>query len=122
MWSVVVLFVLGFIAKHTFDAVKEKEIIRARYQAFALAVRARDLNATRELLTPNNRHGLDDDFSILPNFAVPISEQHWISRRGNSAVVCPVAQYHYGFIRGGHTLDMVKIDGVWYATGGVHVD
>ncbi len=38
------------------------------------------------------------------------------------ARVCPEHIYHYGILPGGHTIDMVNVDGLWFFTGTVHID
>jgi len=86
-----------------------------------IALSARDTNAVLALVAPQMRTSFDD-FSRLDGFAQPLGPRSSIRILGGEATVWPVRTSHYVVLPGGHTVEMVKVDGDWFFTGKVHVD
>jgi hypothetical protein len=101
---------------------REEMQIRARYQQMRLALSSGDTNVTRSLFAPDNRGGAHHNFGILDTFMKPLGLQSSVRFSSSKAKVCPERVFHYRVIPGGHTIEMIKVDGEWFFTGAVHVD
>jgi hypothetical protein len=81
-----------------------------------------DTNAARALFTPDRRGAAHHSFDMLGRFAKPLGERSSLSFSGSRATVCPERVFHFGVIPGGNTVEMVRVDGEWFFTGGIHID
>ena len=104
------------------SAPHEEKEIRARYQQMRVALSQGDTDAARVLFAPDFRGSAHLDFDRLDLFAKPLGPRSTISFSESHARVCPVRLFHYRIIPGGHTIEMVKVDGTWFFTGDVNID
>jgi hypothetical protein len=96
--------------------------IRSRYQQMRLALASGDTNTARSLFAPELRGGAHRTFGVMETFSKPLGPESSVRFTAARAQVCPETIYHYGALPGGHTIEMVRVDGQWYFTGSVHVD
>jgi hypothetical protein len=101
---------------------REEAQIRIRYQQMRLALASADTNTARVLFAPELRGGAHGYFGRLETFAKPLGPQSSVRFSASKAQICPERIYHYRVLPGGHTIEMVKVDGQWFFTGKVHVD
>ncbi len=101
---------------------REETQIRTRYEQMRLALSTGDTNAARALFAPEFRGGDHHSLDRLVTFAKPLGRQSSVRFSTARAQVCPERIYHYYLLPGGHTIDMVKVDGRWFFTGNVHID
>lgn len=110
-------FAYAFLSGHA-----EQTRIRVRYQQFRTALDAGDTNAVSQLFAPEVRARAHRSYGMVGNFALPLDSTSRISITGPRALVCPRGLVHFGIIPGGHTVEMVKVDGEWFFTGEVNID
>ena len=122
--TALVLVVLVIAALGLFwSSSRQRAQIRVRYQQMTVALSAGDTNAVLALVAPACRSGFDDlRLSRLEGFAKPLGPQSSILVVGHEATVWPVCTSHYLVWPGGHTVEMVKVNGEWFFTGKVHLD
>lgn len=101
---------------------REETQIRARYQQMRLALSSGDTNTSRSLFAPDFRGGAHRTFDMLDRFAKPLGPQSSVRFSTSRAQVCPERIFHYRVLPGGHTIEMVKVDGEWFFTGEIHID
>jgi hypothetical protein len=101
---------------------QEEMQIRARYQQIRLALSAGDTNVARSLFAPDIRADAHRNFDRLSQFAKQLGPQSSVRFSSSKAQVCPERIFHYRILPGGHTIEMVKVDGEWFFTGKVHID
>src|SRR5687768_2012093 len=99
----------------------EETRIRALYEQMRLALSAGDTNVARSLFAPEFR-GSARNFEVLGRFAKQLGPNSSIRFSRSRAQVCPERIFHYHILPGGHTIEMVKIDGEWFFTGDIHID
>lgn len=102
---------------------QEQARIRSRYQQMRTALSAGDTNTVLTLIAPQMRSSFDDlRLSRLDGFAQPLGPRSSVLILGGEATVWPVRTSHYVVLPGGHTVEMIKVDGDWFFTGKIHVD
>ena len=101
---------------------QEEKRIRARYQQMRVALSSGDTNVARSLFAPHFRGGAHRSFVMLDRFAKPLGRQSAIRFSRSQAPVCPERLFHDRIIPGGHTIEMVRVDGQWFFTGKVQID
>jgi hypothetical protein len=97
----------------------EEMKLRARYEQMRTALRAGDTNAARAFIAPAHRARADDHFTRLTVFARELGGKSTIRISNSRAVVCPDSALPFGLF--GHTIDLIKVNGEWYFTGGIGV-
>jgi len=120
--AALVLFAVVLLVRSYQSARQEEKEIRARYQQMRVALSLGDTNAARVLFAPDSRGGAHRNFDMLDRFAKPLGPGSAIRFSGSQARVCPERLFHYHIIPGGHTIEMVKVDGTWFFTGDVNID
>jgi hypothetical protein len=113
----ITLFVYAFRSTR-----QEEAKIRARYQQMRTALSSGDTNGVRALFAPDFRGEANRQFDRLLNFAKPLGGLSAVRFSRSRASVCPERISHFGIVPGGHTIEMVKIDGDWFFTGKVSID
>lgn len=93
--------------------------ICARWTELSAAVAARDTEAERSLVVPTRRGPYD---FRLRDFVSPLGTSPAILIFGDSATIWPNPDTLYQVIPIGRSFDMIRVDGVWYFTGEVHID
>lgn len=111
VFAIAALLLLAVLIPFYQSAHEERNQIRARYQQMRVALSSGDTNLARSLFAPDLRGGAHRSFDMLDRFAKPLSPRSAIRVSGSHAVVCPERLFHYRFIPGGHTVEMVKEDG-----------
>jgi len=101
---------------------REEARIRIRYEQMRLALASADTNTARALFAPDFRGGAHRRFGMLETFAKPLGPQSSVRFSTSRARVCPERLWHYRVPPGGHTIEMVKVDGQWLFTGSIHID
>lgn len=102
---------------------REQSQIRARYKQMRTALSSSDTNAALALVAPQYRSGFDGHrFSRLSSFAQSLGPRSSIVVLHDEAVVWPVRTSHYVVLPGGHTIEMIRVEGDWFFTGKVHID
>lgn len=101
---------------------RQEAQIRLRYQQMRLALSSGDTNTARSLFAPELRGGAHRTFGVMETFSKPLGPESSVRFKAARAQVCPEPIYHYGALPGGHTIEMVRVDGQWFFTGSVHVD
>jgi hypothetical protein len=96
--------------------------IRLRYGQMTLALAANQTNASILLFAPEFRRRADRSVDMLARFAKPLRSGAWVRTSGSRATVCPEPVLRYHLPIGGHTVEMIKVDGEWFFTGGIHID
>ncbi len=120
--GIAALLLLAVLIPNYQAARGERNRIEVRYQQMRMALSSGNTNLAQSLFAPDLRGGAYRNFDMLDRFARPLSRRSGIRVSGPHAVVCPERLFHYGFIPGGHTVEMVKVDGEWFFTGSVHID
>jgi hypothetical protein len=116
-----VILVAAFVYSYR-SGRREEAQIRTRYQQLRIALSSGDTNAARALFAPEFRGRAHHSLGRLVTFAKPLGRQSSVRFSTAKARVCPERIYHYGLPLGGHTIDMIKVDGQWFFTGKVHID
>jgi len=102
---------------------QEQAKIRVRYQQMRTALSSSDTNAVLALVAPEYRGSFDGyRFLMLNDFAQPLGPRSSIVVLRDQAIVWPVGSSHYVVLPGGHTIDMIRVNGDWFFTGRVHID
>jgi hypothetical protein len=97
----------------------EEMKLRARYDQMRTALRTGDTNAARALMAPACRARADDHFTRLAVFARELGGKSKVRISDSRAVVCPETALPFGLF--GHTIDLIKVNGEWYFTGGIGI-
>ena len=118
--AALLLLAAALLVRSYQSARQQEKQIRERYQQMRVALSAGDTNVARALFAPDFRGGAN--FDMLDRFAKPLGARSTIRFSGSQAVVCPERLFHYRVIPGGHTIEMVKVDGAWFFTGNVNID
>lgn len=104
------------------SARQEEKQIRARYHQMRVALSSEDTNVARAFFAPDFRGTAHRNFDMLNRFAQPLGLRSLIRFTGYRALICPERLFHYRIIPGGHTIEMIKVDGAWFFTGEVNID
>ncbi|MBN9690043.1 MAG: hypothetical protein J0M24_07370 [Verrucomicrobia bacterium] len=96
--------------------------IQSRYEELRTALVSANTNAAREFFAPDVRGGAHRSFALLQTFSKPLGVQSSVKILGSRAQICPERLYHFGVVPGGHTIEMVQIEGDWFFTGAVDID
>jgi hypothetical protein len=102
----------------SFRASQREANVRERYEQMRDALSIGDTYAARALFAPDRRDAAHRWFDMLHRFAKPLGERSVLSFSGSRATVCPERVFHDG----GNTIEMVRVDGEWFFTGGIHID
>ena len=100
----------------------EIDAIRIRYAEMHRALVARDEAAALKLIVPAARGKPETRVLGLDFVVQPLNDSSSISVHGNEASITPRRLFHYYVLPGGNSVEMLKVDGEWYFTGGVSVD
>jgi hypothetical protein len=100
----------------------ELEHVRARYHQMERALATGDTATAQALLAPALRARATQHLAQLTGFVKPLNRRTVVVVSDSTATVCPLLQFHFGVIPGGHSLDLIKLDGEWYFTGAIHID
>ena len=94
--------------------------ICARWMELSAAVAARDTDTERSLIAPDNRERFEHRFQ---DFVSPLGPSPTILIFGDSATIWPDPKsYLYKAIPIGHAFEMIRVDGIWYFTGELHIN
>ena len=96
--------------------------ILSRYEELRTALVSANTNAARELFAPELRGGAHRSLALLQTFSKPLGPKSSVARSGSRAQICPERLYHFGVVPGGHTIEMVQVEGDWFFTGAVNID
>ena len=119
--SAVILTAVWTISRSRQEA-REVSQIRHRYEQLRLALSSTNTQAASELFAPELRGGAHRSFGLLQSFSKPLGTHSSVTLFGSRAQICPERLYHFGVVPGGHTIEMVRVEGDWFFTGAVNID
>ena len=100
----------------------ERDLLRTQYEQLRLELSQSDTNSAAKLFAPDYKGRIDHSFRLLRTFAKPLGSRSSVRIWNATASVTPERIWHYGFLPGGHSIELVRVDDQWLFTGTVHID
>lgn len=100
----------------------ERASVRDRYELLRTALRAGNTNAAALLFLPAVRSRAPDEINRLQTFAHDLGAASAITINGTQAWICPRRELAFiPFLRIGHEIEMIRVEGEWYFSGRISI-